>query len=214
MNPCLRPKECLVNNRFVIIYHGKPRVIEDCSASSLNSSVQKTESPKPQSTDILAASCKGGVAYHCPKSKLACVRQMYVYGTSASPASAELPRKERRARRTDVETAEVSQKQRQQRAPPRHTNRWPRQKTESATNAHTAGTWKIESWERRWDGAPTQESAGPRHKERRAPTQSARAPREERWAPALWASTQRRSAGPRHRAPGADTKSAGPRQTW
>ena len=104
------PKESLVNKRFVIIQHGKPRVIDDCSASSLNSSVQKTESPKPQSTDMVtslalsllqrlhrcevgvqAGACFRGwqysyIAYHCPMSKSACVRQMYALPFGASRA--------------------------------------------------------------------------------------------------------------------------------
>ena len=49
--------DALINRRFAIIQKGKPRVIDDCSTSSLNASVQKIESPKPQSTDLLGSLC-------------------------------------------------------------------------------------------------------------------------------------------------------------
>ena len=95
-------------------------IARDCSASSLNSFVQKTESPKPQSTDMLSSlalpllqklpsgqwvgKCTdlksayrqvpvsdaglqySYIAYHCPKSRSACVRQMYALPFGASRA--------------------------------------------------------------------------------------------------------------------------------
>ena len=57
LEPSALPQQSIVNKRFAIIQNGKPRVIDDCTASSLNCSVQKTESPKPQSTDMLASLC-------------------------------------------------------------------------------------------------------------------------------------------------------------
>ena len=57
MDPASLQDDALINRRFAIIQKGKPRVIDDCSASSLNASVQKTESPKPQSTDLLGSLC-------------------------------------------------------------------------------------------------------------------------------------------------------------
>ena len=57
LEPTSLPQQSIVNKRFAIIQNGKPRVIDDCTASTLNCSVQKTESPKPQSTDMLASLC-------------------------------------------------------------------------------------------------------------------------------------------------------------
>ena len=57
VEPRTLPCQSIVDKRFAIIQNGKPRVIDDCTASSLNCSVQKTESPKPQSTDMLASLC-------------------------------------------------------------------------------------------------------------------------------------------------------------
>ena len=51
------PYGSIINKRFAILQKDKPRkprVIDDCSASMLNSAVQKTESPKPQSADVAA----------------------------------------------------------------------------------------------------------------------------------------------------------------
>ena len=47
----------IINKRFAIMQHDRPSVIDDCSGSMLNVAVQKTESPKPQSTDLFASLC-------------------------------------------------------------------------------------------------------------------------------------------------------------
>ena len=57
LDPDSLEPESLINRRFAILQKDKPRVIDDCSASGLNASVQKTESPKPQSTDLLGSLC-------------------------------------------------------------------------------------------------------------------------------------------------------------
>ena len=57
LDPHTLEADALINRRFAILQQGKPRVIDDCSASGLNASVQKTESPKPQSTDLLGSLC-------------------------------------------------------------------------------------------------------------------------------------------------------------
>ena len=57
LDPQALEEDALINRRFAILQKGKPRVIDDCSASGLNASVQKTESPKPQSTDLLGSLC-------------------------------------------------------------------------------------------------------------------------------------------------------------
>ena len=57
LDPASLEDDSLINRRFAVIQKGKPRVIDDCSASGLNASVQKTESPKPQSTDLLGSLC-------------------------------------------------------------------------------------------------------------------------------------------------------------
>ena len=51
------PPGSIINKRFAILQHDRPRVIDDCSGSLLNAAVQKTESPKPQSTDLFASLC-------------------------------------------------------------------------------------------------------------------------------------------------------------
>ena len=57
LDPSALPSGSIINRRFAIVQKGKPRVIDDCSASRLNASVQKTESPKPQSADLLGSLC-------------------------------------------------------------------------------------------------------------------------------------------------------------
>ena len=57
LDPDSLEPDSLINRRFAILQKGKARVIDDCSASGLNASVQKTESPKPQSTDLLGSLC-------------------------------------------------------------------------------------------------------------------------------------------------------------
>ena len=58
LDPASLEPDSLINGRFAVIQKSKPRVIDDCSASGLNASVQKTESPKPQSTDLLGSLCE------------------------------------------------------------------------------------------------------------------------------------------------------------
>ena len=57
LDPASLEPDSMINGRFAVIQKSKPRVIDDCSASGLNASVQKTESPKPQSTDLLGSLC-------------------------------------------------------------------------------------------------------------------------------------------------------------
>eukprot|EP00439_Symbiodinium_sp_Y106_P026886 s3612_g3.t1 len=57
IDPLDLPWNTIVNKRFAIVQGDRPRVIDDCSASLLNDSVQKTESPKPQSTDLISSLC-------------------------------------------------------------------------------------------------------------------------------------------------------------
>ena len=57
IDPVDLPWDAIVNKRFAIMQGERPRVIDDCSASLLNDSVQKTESPKPQSTDLVSSLC-------------------------------------------------------------------------------------------------------------------------------------------------------------
>ena len=51
------PPGSIINKRFAILQHDRPRVIDGCSGSLLNAAVHKTESPKPQSTDLFASLC-------------------------------------------------------------------------------------------------------------------------------------------------------------
>ena len=61
------PEDAIVSRRFGLRQPGKIRLIDDLSASSVNQTVQCSESPKPQSIDFVAAllltilKCSGGV---------------------------------------------------------------------------------------------------------------------------------------------------------
>ena len=55
LDPSSLPSDAVINRRFAILQKDRPRVIDDCSASLLNDTVQKTESPQPQSVDLIAA---------------------------------------------------------------------------------------------------------------------------------------------------------------
>ncbi|CAE7643141.1 unnamed protein product [Symbiodinium sp. CCMP2592] len=64
IDPADLPEDATISRRFAIEQSGKIRLIDDLSDSGVNGSVQTTESPKPQSLDVVAA-----VA-------LACLRQL------------------------------------------------------------------------------------------------------------------------------------------
>ncbi|CAE7283274.1 unnamed protein product [Symbiodinium sp. CCMP2592] len=64
IDPADLPEDATISRRFAIEQSGKIRLIDDLSDSGVNGSVQTTESPKPQSLDVVAAMA------------LACLRQL------------------------------------------------------------------------------------------------------------------------------------------
>lgn len=49
------PEHCVLSRRFGLRQPNKIRLIDDLSGSFVNSSVQSEESPKPHTTDVVAA---------------------------------------------------------------------------------------------------------------------------------------------------------------
>ena len=55
VDPKSLPEGSIVSRRFGLQQPGKVRLIDDFSASNVNSTVQTTETPKPHSTDVIAS---------------------------------------------------------------------------------------------------------------------------------------------------------------
>ena len=51
------PPGSIASRRFAIVQGAKTRLIDDCSASSINGTVTRWESPKPRTTDVLGRLC-------------------------------------------------------------------------------------------------------------------------------------------------------------